>query len=68
VAIHVLGQTDHGLKVMVHAWARYASGHEAKMDLLFQRYEDGWRVPHPDEMTDGIIASLDPRTGERIPR
>jgi hypothetical protein len=38
------------------------------MDLLFQIYEDGWRVPHPDEMVDGIIASLDPTTGELIPK
>jgi hypothetical protein len=66
--VQILGQTDHGLKVMVHAWARYESGHEAKMDLLLQRFADGWRVPHPDDMLDGILASLDPATGERRPR
>jgi RNA polymerase sigma factor (sigma-70 family) len=64
-AIQILGQTEYGPKVMVQAWARYASGEERKMDLLFQLYEEGWRVPHPDEMVDGIIASLDPVTGER---
>jgi hypothetical protein len=53
---------------MVHAWARFKSGHEAKMDLLLQRFEDGWRVPHSDEMMDGILASLDPATGARLPR
>jgi RNA polymerase sigma factor (sigma-70 family) len=68
VAVQIYGQTNHGIKEVVHAWARYASGSEGKVDLLFQRYEDGWRVPHPDEMIDGIIASLDPVTGERRPK
>jgi RNA polymerase sigma factor (sigma-70 family) len=68
VAVQILGQTEHGLKMMVHAWARYASADEGKMDLLLQRYEDGWRVPHTDEMMDGVIASLDPVTGERRPK
>ena len=67
VAVQILGQTDYGLKTMVHAWARYTSGQEAKMDLMFQRYEDGWRVPHTDLMMDGVIDSLDPATGERRP-
>jgi RNA polymerase sigma factor (sigma-70 family) len=67
VAVQITGQTEHGIKIMVHAWARYGSGEEKKLDLLFQRYEDGWRLPHPDEMIEKIIASLDPKTGERIP-
>jgi RNA polymerase sigma factor (sigma-70 family) len=67
-AVQILGQTDHGLKVIVHAWARYAAGHEGKMDLMLQRFEDGWRVPHTDDMMEGIIASLDPATGEFRPR
>jgi RNA polymerase sigma factor (sigma-70 family) len=68
VAVQLLGQTEYGLKIMVHAWARYGSGDEGKMDLLLQRYEDGWRVPHSDEMMDKIIASLDPVTGQRRPK
>ena len=66
--IQILGLTEYGEKVMVQAWASYASGREGKLDMLFQRFDDGWRVPHPYEMTAGIIASLDPATGERIPK
>lgn len=65
IAVQVFGQTEYGLKTMVHAWARYPSGEERKMDLLFERHDDGWRVPHTDVIIDGVIATLDPVTGER---
>jgi RNA polymerase sigma factor (sigma-70 family) len=69
VAYQITGQTESGIKVMVHAWTRDNSGRERKGDMLFQRYEDGWRAaPFTEEMADGIIASLDPLTGERLPK
>jgi RNA polymerase sigma factor (sigma-70 family) len=67
-AVQIFGQTEYGPKTMVHAWARHGSGEERKMDLLLQRYEDGWRAPFTDEMMERIIGSLDPATGERSPR
>jgi RNA polymerase sigma factor (sigma-70 family) len=69
VAFQVLGQTEHGIKVTVHAWVRDSSGQERRHDMLLQRYEDGWRAAaFPEEMTENIIRSLDPATGKRLPK
>lgn len=65
-AFQITGQTEYGIKLMVHAWTRDTNGRERKGDMALQREEDGWRgAAFSEEMTDGILSSIDPKTGQR---
>ena len=65
-ALQILGKTEYGDSVRVHAWGRFVSGRELNLDMVFQKFDGVWRVPITDEQVDRWIASIDPTTGARI--